>query len=65
MTTEVQTQVEAERGRWVVYLVVLSDSGVERRRLESYPTQERARLAASQVQRSVARRRPPRRDGDD
>lgn len=57
---DVTTTVEKERGRWVVYLVVTSSEGVERRRLSDYPTEPKARLAADVVRRTAARRRPPR-----
>ncbi|HWB98913.1 MAG TPA: hypothetical protein VG672_19525, partial [Bryobacteraceae bacterium] len=58
--------VEAERGRWVVYLDLgFSASGsadirVERRRIADYPSLERARVAAAWIERSADRdlRRP-------
>ena len=62
---DVTTQVVAEQGRWTVYLVVTSPEGVERRRLDSWPTEAKARLAADVVRRSAARRRPPREEPGD
>ena len=56
---EVVTEVREERGRWVVDIVVLTDDGVERRRLGDHATQRQAVLAADVVRRTVARRRPP------
>ncbi len=52
---EVATLVEAERGRWWVYLVITNSEGVERRRLQDYPTEAKARLAADIVARTAAR----------
>ncbi|WP_206055636.1 hypothetical protein [Nocardioides sp. GY 10127] len=56
------TEVVAERGQWAVYLLVLGPDGVERRRLETYRTEALARTAASVVERTASRRRPPRPD---
>ena len=65
METEVQTEVVAEHGQWVVYLLVVTPEGVERRRLESYFTETKARLAADVIRRTAARRRAPRREPHD
>lgn len=57
METEVQTEVIPERGQWAVYLLVLTPDGVSRRRLGTHRSEARARLAASVVSRTAARRR--------
>ena len=57
--TEVLTEVILERGQWAVYLLILTPSGIERRRLTTYFTETKARLAADVIRRTAARRRPP------
>lgn len=57
---EVQTEVVAEHGQWTVYLLLLTPQGIDRRRLETYFTEAKARLAADVITRTAARRRPPR-----
>lgn len=54
--------VVAERGRWVVYLDVLTESGGVRRRLRDYPDQRRAQQAARIIERNARRYvpQPPR-----
>ncbi len=53
--------VEREQGRWVVYLDLgFSQTGsseirVERRRIADYPTEERATIAASWIERTADR----------
>ena len=56
---EVMTEVREEAGRWVVDLIVLTEHGVDRRRLGDHATQQQAHIAADAVRRTVARRRPP------
>lgn len=54
---EVTAEIGQENGQWVVYLVVLTPDGVQRRRLETHPTARRAELSAAAINRTVARRR--------
>ena len=65
METEIQTEVAQEAGQWVVYLLVLSPEGVERRRLQAYRTQFKAEQAATLIRRAAARRRRPPEGPDD
>ena len=65
METEVQTEVVPERGQWAVYLVILTPAGIERRRLQSYIHESKARLAADVIRRTAARRRAPREAPDE
>jgi len=65
METEVQTEVVPESGQWTVYLVIITPSGLERRRLQSYLHESTARLAADVIRRTAARRRSPREGPDE
>lgn len=60
METEVQTEVVLERGQWVLYLLILTPEGIDRRRLQTYIHEHKARLEADVIRRTSARRRPPR-----
>lgn len=42
----VQAEVLLEDGAWTVYLEVWFVDGVERRRISSYPSEKKARIAA-------------------
>lgn len=59
MAEDVHTEVVQERGQWTVFLLVVTEAGVERRRLETYRTQRAAELAADLIRRTTARRRNP------
>ena len=65
MHTEVTTEVAQERGQWVVYLVVTSPDGVERRPVGTHRHERTARVMADTVSRTTARRRAPRGDTGD
>lgn len=52
---EVRTLVVAERGRWAVDVVVVFADGVVRKRIDTYPTEARARIAARLIQRAAER----------
>ncbi len=65
MDTEVTTQVALERGQWVVYLLVTSAEGVERRPVGAHRSERTARVMADTVARTAARRRAPRGEADD
>jgi hypothetical protein len=66
---DVESEVVAEDGRWVVYLLVTMWNGTAveqpietvRRRIGDYATRERAEVAASWMRRAAARERrtPP------
>ena len=51
----VDTIVSEARGRWVVEIVVVFPDGVVRRRINDYPTERHARIAADWVRRSADR----------
>lgn len=51
----VETYVTAERGQWVVELVVVMTDSVVRRRINSYRTEREATLAASWIKRGASR----------
>lgn len=59
----VHARIEAEAGRWVVYLdVVLVPEGDQQsltRRIGDYPTEARARIVAAWVMRTAHRSAPP------
>lgn len=59
MAEDVSTEVVQEHGQWTVYLLVVTEAGVERRRLEIYRTKPAAELAADLIRRTTARRRNP------
>ncbi len=42
----VQSEVVRENGSWVVYLEVWFETGIERKRIAEYPSEDKARLAA-------------------
>ena len=65
METEVQTEVALESGQWVVYLLVITPEGIDRRRHQTYFTEAKARFAADVIRRTAARRRAPRSGPDD
>jgi hypothetical protein len=52
---DVQTIVVPERGRWAVEIVVLFADGVVRRRIDTFPTEARARLSAGLIKRAAER----------
>jgi hypothetical protein len=62
----VVSRIEKERGQWVVFLDVSfwNEESVDepikvvRRRISTYPTQQRAELAASFMVRAAARNQP-------
>lgn len=59
MSNTLRTEVVEDCRQWVVYLLVMSTEGVERRRLSAHRTENEARLTASLVQRAAHRRGPP------
>lgn len=62
----IASRVEHERGQWTVYLDISFWNGesandpirVVRQRISTYPTQERALLAASLMVRAASRNQP-------
>lgn len=52
---DVQTVVVPERGRWAVDVVVIFADGVVRNRVDTYPTEARARLSAGLIKRAAER----------
>jgi hypothetical protein len=59
MDPTVQTEVTNELGQWVVYLLVLDEETIERRKLSVHVSEREARVAASVAQRAAHRRRRP------
>lgn len=55
--TRVDTEVSPENGQWTVWLIVTTPDGVERRPLRTCFTEAEARIIATTLGRSVARRR--------
>jgi hypothetical protein len=51
----VDTVVSHERGRWVVEIVVAFPDGVVRHRINEYPTERHARIAADWIRRTADR----------
>ncbi|MAT03433.1 MAG: hypothetical protein CL424_00055 [Acidimicrobiaceae bacterium] len=51
----VDTLVSEDRGRWIVEIVVVFPDGVVRRRINDYPTERHARIAAGWVRQSADR----------
>jgi hypothetical protein len=51
--------VEEERGRFTVVLDVVSATGSVRHRIQTYPTRQKAELAASIVERAADRQGTP------
>lgn len=51
----VETFVELERGQWVVDIVVIFPDGAVRRRVNTFRTEARARIAASWIKRAAQR----------
>ena len=49
------TSVEHEAGQWVVYLTVIFHDGVVQRRSSTHRSEDRARTAASWIQRASNR----------
>ena len=45
----VQSEVVRENGQWVLYLEVWFVDGIQRRRIDSYPSEAKARTAARWV----------------
>ena len=45
----VETYVEQERGQWVVDIVVIFEDEAVRRRINTYRTERRARIAAEWI----------------
>lgn len=65
MELEVTTEVVRESGQWTVYLVVITDQGVERRAVSTHRSPALAKLAADVIRRTTARRRAPVEGNDD
>ncbi len=65
MQPEVSTEVVKESGQWTVYLLVITDQGVERRAVSTHVSLVRATLAADVIRRTASRRRAPVEDPDD
>lgn len=67
MSQTLRTEVVEDCRQWVVYLLVMSSEGVERRRLSAHRSEHEARLTASLVQRAAHRRGlpPPEEDPDE
>jgi len=59
----VTTLIGYERGRWVVYLEVAFADGVRRHRIQDYPSERMARIAADHMRRGALRDRPFRSEG--
>lgn len=51
----VETEVIPERGQWAVDIIVIFDDGVVRRRVDTYRTENLARISASQIKRAAER----------
>jgi hypothetical protein len=51
----VETYVEQERGQWVVDIVVIFEDEAVRRRINTYRTERRARIAAEWIKRAAQR----------
>ncbi len=51
----IETYVEPERGQWVVDIVVIFEDEVVRRRINTYRTETRARIAAGWIKRAAQR----------
>ena len=58
--TEASAEVVLENGQWAVYLTVIFDDGVVRRRIQHYRTRRLAEIAAEWCQRSANRDFVPR-----
>lgn len=66
VTQTLRTEVVEDCRQWVVYLLVIDEEGVTRRRLSAHRSEREARLTASVVQRAAHRRqRPPPEDEHD
>jgi len=52
---DVHTVVSAERGQWVVEIVVIFADGVVRKRISTYHTRAQAELAARLIKRGAER----------
>lgn len=59
----VTTLIGQENGQWVVYLEVAFRDGVRRHRIQAYPTERKARVAADMIRRAALRDRPFRDEG--
>jgi hypothetical protein len=55
----VHTEIVAEPRRWAVFLVVIDQDGVDRRRLSTHATEREAALAAALARRRAERGGPP------
>lgn len=53
--SKVETEVVPENGQWAVYIIVMMEDGVVRKRIESYFTQKRAEIAADLIKRTAER----------
>jgi hypothetical protein len=51
----VETYVEEERGQWVVDIVVIFEDEAIRRRVNTFRTERRARIAAEWIKRAAQR----------
>jgi hypothetical protein len=54
-----RTEVVEDCRQWVVYLLVIDEAGVTRRRLSAHRSEREATLTASLVQRAAHRRQTP------
>jgi hypothetical protein len=51
----VETYIEQERGQWVVDIVVIFEDEAVRRRINTFRTEARARIAAEWIKRAAQR----------
>lgn len=51
----VETVVVEDHGQWAVDLIVISDDGVVRRRINTYRTEKLARISAGYIKRGAER----------
>lgn len=57
MDRQVETEVTQEHGQWVVWLLVIEEEGIARRRLSVHISEREARVTASSARRGAHRRR--------
>ncbi len=62
---EVTADVVSYQGQWQVYLVRLTESGVERSLMHTCTIKQRAEIFARSITSTVSRRRAPREGHDD
>lgn len=53
--SKVETEVLPENGQWAVYIIVMMEDGVVRKRIEAYFTKKRAEIAADLIKRTAER----------